>query len=149
MPTVVLARDNDKVSWELVSNTIDDLEASMSGHPDDPDTYVTGIVGESLFRKVVPTLDGQQARLEFQLTWTAEDHSLQQRRINKYNPFNPDFEVMGALLVGPAETVYFVDYPGEQPDEYYTWQGLFNEDQEAFIDEALDDAGHRLYTETI
>lgn len=146
MPITVLTRDAEEIPWELIQNTIDDLEASQSGHPGDPDTYVTGYVGDSLFRKVVPTLDGGQVQLVFQITWTAIDRS---RRWGPRGEFDPDFEVMGALMVGPDETVWFVDYPDEALDDNYTWQHDFAEDQEFFIDEALDDAGDQLYTEML
>lgn len=141
----ILWRDFEETPWVVVQNRVDEIEASASGHPEDPDTWAIGYEGETVLGKLLSDVDGESAHLLMQVQWTAIDSTARYHRNHKY--FDPDMEVLQAVLVGPDATVFILDNPSDQIDPKNTWQEVFLDDQPFLVEEALDDAGDNLFYE--
>jgi len=140
---VLLAEEFDTAVWELVRNELDELETSRGVA--DPDPEFIGFAGESLLPKYLQDLDGRPLQLFMQATWTAIDPTI--RFQQRTREFEPDIKILDARLLDADEPIYLVDDPHETPDPDYTWQGVFLDDPERQVDEALDDVHDQLFYE--
>jgi len=142
---VLLAEDFDESPWEIAQNTIEPIEASPSGRPNDPNAWDVGYSGDTIFVRYLKDLEGNPTPLYVQVTWTAIDTTVQFRRGR--GQFDPTINILDVRLVGADEVVYFVENPTDAPDPDYTWQGVFEYEHELLAEEAIDDAGDQLFVE--
>lgn len=136
---VVMTPDVDD-RWDLVQNDIDELDATEG-----PESWPIGYTGESIFSLLAVNLDGADVRVLIQVRWTAVDPRLESGRNADPDDFDPTVDILDTTLLEPTETVYLIDNPTEQPDESYTVQGEFRQEQTDWAAEAISDNLDQLF----